>query len=721
MVLDDGTPLVGNQEVAAAPRAPPTGRRLAAGFAVSAAALMLAGTAIFRYVPEGLRRPPPSERTGLVSLTAAGRCHGFEKCPEYPMPYKQQEWPTEYSYMGKFPDGFVWGLGTAAYQIEGGWNEGGRQTSIWDDLTHMAHLKLDTGDVACDHYHRFRDDVAIMARLGLKAYRFSISWPRLLSNLQGDVNSDGARFYSDLIDALLENGITPWVTIYHWDLPSYVNNAFGGWLGPKEKMTGSFATYARTCFELFGDRVKHWFTINEPWCAASVYNFMNGWPARVNGADTDPYTAGHNMLLAHAEAVHIYRAEFQNAQGGQISIALNLDWVHPSDATSQPDVDAAQRARDFQLGWFADPIQFGDYPKSMRDAAGGRLPRFTASERERVRGSWDFFAINSYQTSLATPAGAAGAGEGALLRADSGHAPGADPGWERADQGWPVVPWGFRDLLLYIQGRYAPPGGIFVAENGCAHEPPGARPADLRPGGISPAPRGAVPPPPGGEEDWGGETFDDPRRVRYLRAYLSAVDAARARGADVRGYFLWSLLDNFEWDQGYAERFGTTYTDYDFGADPDGPTDSEQPRPGKQLRRRKDSNCWLEAVWRSNALVDPNGDDFRGCVRGSTFTGNYTDSKKPGCARSIVVDHEGAKAHISGTEAVHGHECDGKTTSWGPIVAKISGGSIIMDMSSFGGLDHHAGFWNDADSIINWADGSSWHARRHRDSVIVRM
>lgn len=468
-----------------------------------------------------------------------------------------------------FSDQIFFGAATAAYQIEGAAADGGRKPSIWDDFSREPHRTHEgaTGDVACDHYYRFSDDVEIMAHLGLQAYRFSISWSRLIPDGEGEVNEEALRFYSDLIDALLAHNITPWVTLYHWDMPSSLQAAFGGWLGPKARITGAFGAFARACFMHFGDRVKHWITLNEPWCSAVLgYNTADHAPGRSSAPDVEPYVAGHNMLLAHAEAVSIFRAEFAASQRGHIGIALNADWRQPRDASCSEDVSAARRALDFSLGWFADPVFFGDYPRSMREACGDRLPNFTPEEQLLLRGSSDFFGINSYSSNFATPAQKplGGTGYWADIGVEWWH---VDPGWAKTDMGWPIVPWGFRELLLHVHRCYRAPHGIIVTENGCALEPEASLDLDNLPGALKP--RHVVATRRSDERTMRRLqrtrmhlTFDDPQRVRFFRAHLSAVHAARANGANVRGYFAWSLLDNFEWSFGYSKRFGIVRVDY---------------------------------------------------------------------------------------------------------------------------------------------------------------
>lgn len=455
-----------------------------------------------------------------------------------------------------FPDRFIWGSATSSYQIEGAWQEGGKGLSVWDAFAHTPGkiTNGDTGDVACDHYHRFREDVALMADLGLDAYRFSIAWPRIQPTGYGEPNPEGLRFYSDLIDALLDHGITPWVTLHHWDLPLALQLEHDGWLNPR--MAEFFSAYARLCFEHFGDRVKHWITLNEPWVTA-VLGYGQGVFAPGRASTAEPYRAAHEMLRAHGAAVEAYRQEFQPHQGGVIGMANNCDWREPA-TDSDEDRAAAERALEFYLGWFADPLYHGDYPASMRARLGDRLPTFSEEDTARIQGSADFFGLNHYTTMLAAHAEGGGAADtfsNAGLTADQDVALSADPSWETTAMGWPIVPWGCRKLLAWIDVRYDHPE-IIMTENGCAFE--------------DEVVAGAV---------------DDAQRIDYLTGYLSACHAAIEQGADLRGYFAWSLLDNFEWALGYTKRFGLHYIDFPSGT-----------------RIPKASAAWYGAVIERNGL-----------------------------------------------------------------------------------------------------------------------
>ncbi|KAF0683541.1 Aste57867_24398 [Aphanomyces stellatus] len=446
----------------------------------------------------------------------------------------------------EFPAGFVWGTATAAYQIEGGWNEGGRGMSIWDAFSKTPGkvLKGHTGDKAVDHFHLYKQDVALMVKMGLKSYRLSISWPRILpTGLTDHVNEEGIAFYNALIDELLANGITPIVTLYHWDLPLALQTEHDGWLNGKV-VVDAFAAYARVCFERFGDRVKNWLTLNEPWCSAVLGHGTGEMaPGRKTHCKTETYLSAHNLLLAHAHAVHVYRTEFQPTQHGEIGITLNCDFREPKP-TKDPvaykqNQEAAERALLFELGWFADPVYFGDYPDVMKQRLGDRLPRFTDAESKLLKGSSDFFGFNHYGTAYAEPSpdflNHKPVGHDGIIWEDSGVAISADDKWLKTDMGWNAVPWGFRKLLMWIQARYSPKGGIIVTENGCA---------------VADDDRHAA------EHD----TF----RVKFYEAYISEMHKAMTEhGVDVRGYYAWSFVDNYEWAFGYTKRFGLHWVDYD--------------------------------------------------------------------------------------------------------------------------------------------------------------
>ena len=438
--------------------------------------------------------------------------------------------------MPVFPNHFTWGAATAAFQIEGAWREGGKGPSIWDAFSHIPGKVFQdhNGDTACDHYHRFRDDIALLSELGVQAYRFSISWPRVLPAGYGKANPEGLRFYHRLLDALLEKGIEPWVTLYHWDLPLALQLEYDGWLNPQ--LADLYADYAELCFAEFGDRVKNWITFNEPWVVA-ILGHADGIFAPGRRSNREPYQVAHQILRAHGRAVDRYRQKFRATQQGRIGITNNCDWREP--LTDRPeDQAAAQRALEFMLAWLTDPIYRGDYPEVMRERLGERLPLFSSDDCALLLGSSDFFGLNHYSTMYAqyVPADRlepANPYANTGLAADQEIRLSADPGWSKTAMGWPIVPWGFRKLLEWIDRRYEGPP-IVVTENGCAVED------RLENGAVH-----------------------DELRVDYLRTYLREAHRALERGVKLEGYFVWSLLDNFEWASGYAKRFGLHYVDYE--------------------------------------------------------------------------------------------------------------------------------------------------------------
>ncbi len=473
--------------------------------------------------------------------------------------------------MIRFPRQFTWGTATSSYQIEGAWQEGGKGLSIWDAFTHTPGKIIDgsTGDVSCDHYHRWEEDCDAMAAMGLTAYRFSLAWSRILPTGRGAVNPEGIRFYSALIDRLLDRGIEPWVTLYHWDLPLTLQLEMDGWLSPG--LASVFRDYAAVCFEQFGDRVKHWITFNEPWVVAILGHGQGIFaPGRVS--TDEPYRAAHTILRAHGQAVRTYRDRFQPRQQGMIGMTNNCDWREPL-TRDRDDAAAAERAVEFFLGWFADPLYRGEYPDCMRERVGGRLPVFTPDDRTMITGSQDFFGLNHYTTMFAaktrpgaavetTPFGNGGIAEDQDVQLS------AHPAWQKTEMGWSIVPWGVRKLLHWIDARYGHPP-VVITENGCAFP-------DVPSGG----------------------TVDDQRRIAFLDAYLAEIHRAIDEGVDLRGYFLWSLMDNFEWSSGFTRRFGLWHVDYTTG-----------------VRTPKTSAAWFSGVIAENGFVPMEGNPY-GAVPG---------------------------------------------------------------------------------------------------------
>ncbi|XVE90695.1 hypothetical protein DITRI_Ditri20bG0097600 [Diplodiscus trichospermus] len=455
---------------------------------------------------------------------------------------ENREEETEVS-RADFPPSFVFGVATASYQIEGACNEGGRGASIWDSFSHTQGKIIDgsNGDVAVDHYHRYKEDVDLIQKFGFDAYRFSISWSRIFPDGLGTkVNEEGVTFYNNLINALLEKGIQPYATLYHWDLPLHLHESIGGWLN--KQIVKYFALYAETCFARFGDRVKHWITINEP-----LQTAVNGYdtgifaPGRCEGSSAEPYLAAHHQILAHATAVSTYRSKYKDKQGGQIGMVLDCEWAEANSEKIE-DKSAAARRLDFQLGWFLCPIYYGDYPAVMREKLGDRLPEFSQEEKALIINSLDFLGLNHYTSRFISHV-ANGSEESFFYKAQEMERTveweGGEKIGEKAASEWLyIVPWGIQKVLNYIAQTYNNPP-IYVTENGMDDEDDNSLPLH--------------------------EILDDKLRVRYYKGYLAAIAQAIKDGADVRGYFAWSLMDNFEWGQGYTKRFGLVYVDYKNG------------------------------------------------------------------------------------------------------------------------------------------------------------
>ncbi|PON55408.1 Glycoside hydrolase [Parasponia andersonii] len=427
--------------------------------------------------------------------------------------------------------------------VEGASNEGGRGPSIWDAFSHTAGKIIDgsNGDTAVDQYHKFKEDIELIAKLGFEAYRFSISWSRIFPDGLGTkVNEEGISYYNNVINALLERGIQPYVTLYHWDLPLYLHETIEGWLN--KEIVKYFSIYADTCFQNFGDRVKNWITINEP-----LQTAVNGYgtgifaPGRNENSSTETYLAAHHQVLAHAAAASIYKYKYKEKQGGQVGLVVDCEWAEANSDKIEDQIAAARRL-DFQLGWYLHPIYYGDYPEVMREKLGERLPKFTEEEKELLRNSLDFVGLNHYTSRFISHARESpeendfyNAQEVEIIAEWEG---GERIGEKAASEWLYVVPWGIRKVLNYIAKTYNNPP-IYVTENGMDDEENETSPLH--------------------------EMLDDKLRVVYFKRYLAAVAQAIKDGANVKGYFAWSLLDNFEWAQGYTKRFGLIYVDYKNG------------------------------------------------------------------------------------------------------------------------------------------------------------
>jgi beta-glucosidase len=422
----------------------------------------------------------------------------------------------------KFPDSFLWGAATSAYQIEGSTLADGAGSNIWHRFSHTPGLTEngDTGDTACDHYRRYRSDVGLMAELRLNAYRFSIAWARVLPDGIGQVNEKGIDFYSRLVDALLETGITPNVTLYHWDLPSALDD-LGGWLN--RDIAGWFADYANVMFEALGDRVKMWATINEPW-VISDGGYLYGKLAPGHRNLFEAPIASHNILRAHGQAVEVFRSS-SAANNGRIGLVVNLEPKYP--ATDSPeDVAATARADAYMNRQYLDPVFQKRYPGEMKDIFGEAWVEWSSEDMNAIAQPIDFVGVNYYTRGVMSH-------DAERLPERTVRIPQEESTYTHI--GWEVYPPALTRILLWIKERY---GGIplYITENGAAFPDP-------------PAPVNGM--------------VDDPLRVQYLEGHLRAVRDAMRQGVDVRGYFAWSLLDNFEWSHGYSKRFGIVHVNYE--------------------------------------------------------------------------------------------------------------------------------------------------------------
>ncbi|NXX91071.1 LPH hydrolase, partial [Centropus bengalensis] len=442
---------------------------------------------------------------------------------------------------GTFPEGFTWGVSSSAYQIEGGWDADGKGPSIWDNFTHTpGNIKNnDNGDIACDSYNKVEEDIYLLRALGVKNYRFSLSWSRIFpGGRNSSINSHGVDYYNRLIDGLVTNNITPIVTLYHWDLPQALQD-IGGW--ENSVLVDLFDSFAEFCFQTFGDRVKFWITFNEPQVIAWAGYGTGAFPPGVSEPGSAPYRVAHVLLKAHARVYHTYDDKYRASQGGVIALCPNIEWAEPKTPSDPRDIEAADRYLQFLVGWFTHPIfKNGDYPDVMKWKVGNRselqnlpssrLPAFTPEEREYLRGTADVFCFNTYTSKIVTHATTRlrpfsyEDDQEVLAKVDSSW-----PSSAIADQR--AVAWGLRRLLNWIKEEYGNPP-IYIIENGV---------------GIKTK-----------------SDINDNSRIFYYKTYIDeALKAYKLDGVNLRGYNAWSFMDNFEWLNGYDPRFGLHQVDFD--------------------------------------------------------------------------------------------------------------------------------------------------------------
>ncbi|PNR96216.1 GH1 family beta-glucosidase [Petrotoga sp. 9PWA.NaAc.5.4] len=439
-----------------------------------------------------------------------------------------------------FPKDFIWGAATASYQIEGSPLADGAGTSIWHRFSHTSGniLNGDTGDIADDHYNRYKEDISIMKHLGLKAYRFSISWPRIFPYGKGKINEKGLDFYNRLVDVLLDAEIIPFVTLYHWDLPAALQD-LGGWMN--RDIACWYADYADYMFQRLGDRVKNWITLNEPWVMAFIGHFTGEHAPGMKDI-YGAFSVVHNQLRAHSKAVKSFKEE--NIKNGKIGITLSNS-SHDPATDSEEDKRAAQLAHEWtNYPLFLNPIFKGDYPTLLKEKVYEYLPNNYQKDMQDIKEEIDFVGINYYS--------------GDLIKADSNSFLGGknvERGLPKTEMGWEIYPEGFYKILKGVQDEYNPKE-VYVTENGAAFN-----------------------------DKVEEEQVHDESRIEYLKKHFEKAHKAIEDGVKLKGYFVWSLLDNFEWAWGYSKRFGIVYVDYK-----------------TQKRIIKDSGKWYSNFIKNNEL-----------------------------------------------------------------------------------------------------------------------
>ncbi|XP_048440049.1 beta-glucosidase 24-like [Pyrus x bretschneideri] len=453
-----------------------------------------------------------------------------------------------------FPTDFVFGVSTAAAQIEGSAKNSGKGLSVWDNFVVKFPERISDHSnmfTAIDSYNRYKEDVKLINNLGVDSYRFSIPWTRILptGTLSGGINREAIDHYNNLIDELIKNGIKPYVTILHFDSPQTLQDKYGGPLN--RSFVNDFKDYSEICFKTFGDRVKNWITINEPFIIAKIgYELGFAAPGRCSlhtkfvctsgNSSTEPYIVSHNLLLAHATVVKLYKEKFQANQGGQIGISLVGQYVEPY-SDSEEDRAAAKRVLDFNLGWYVEPLVYGDYPKSMRDLVRDRLPSFTKDEKNLIKGSFDFIGINYYTSIYAknsppSPQKPICYSTDSLAELPKKNKHGEPIGPKAEGSSFiSIYPKGLQKLMDFMKENYQSPK-IYITENGINEAKDNSRRLD--------------------------KALKDPHRVKNTLRHLYWLNKAIKNGANVKGYFYWALFDDFEWVDGYTTRFGLYYIDY---------------------------------------------------------------------------------------------------------------------------------------------------------------
>ncbi len=442
-----------------------------------------------------------------------------------------------------FPHDFIWGAATAAYQIEGAWDAGGKGESIWDRFSHTPGMILngDTGDLAADHIHRYQEDIGLMQELGLAAYRLSVSWPRILPAGRGQVNPAGLDFYDRLIDALLAAGIRPFITLYHWDLPQALQDA-GGW--QNRDTAYWFRDYADVLAQRLGDRISNWITHNEPWVTAFLGHYFGIHAPGLHSLDATLSTA-HHLLLSHGLALEPLR--YHGSESTQVGITLDISPAEPA-SDSAGDEEAARRQDGIRHRLFLDPLFRGRYPEDMADLFDGQGLDRPADDLRIISQPIDFLGLNYYTRAIVKAAGSS-----APFRIDRVQPAGA----EFTDMGWEVYPTGLYDALMRVHRDYAP-SRLYVTESGAAFSDVADSDGQVR----------------------------DPRREAFLREHFIQAHRAIAGGVPLKGYFVWSLLDNFEWAFGYSKRFGLIWVNFE-----------------TQQRIIKQSGRWFAGVTRENGVL----------------------------------------------------------------------------------------------------------------------